>query len=174
MNGSSEPDYEKAKKVAFELLESFGIYEPPVNPAKIARDLGIVVNFAEFPNHDNVSGFYNADQNAIYVNVNEPPSRMTFTIAHELGHQRLHREWTKTSDYKILYRNNSFIDQPKDPKEQEANAFAAHLLVPRFIMDKLSIDKLLKNSLISMSDLAVLFAVSQPMVRYRVKNEYGI
>lgn len=175
MKGSPEsPDYEMAKKNALKLLEDFGITEPPVNPAKIARDLGIIVNFAEFTKHDNVSGFYSSEQDAIYVNINEPPNRMTFTIAHELGHQRLHRPWTQTSEYKVLYRNQSIIEQPKDPKEQEANAFAANLLVPRFMLDKLSIKKLLENSLTSMSDLAVLFAVSQPVVRFRIKNEYGI
>jgi Zn-dependent peptidase ImmA (M78 family) len=164
---------DKAKNNALKILDDFGVDCVPVNPAKIARELGITVNFAAFPKHDNISGFYSAEKNAIYVNVNDAASRMTFTIAHELGHERLHKEWTQSSDYKILYRNQTIVDQ-KDPKEIEANAFAANLLVPKFLLEKYQIKNLLKNSIISISDVATLFAVSNFVVKFRLKNEYGI
>lgn len=174
METTQKPDYENAKNNALDLLKYFGIDEAPINPAKMARELGITVNFAEFPHHNNVSGFYSLHQNAIYVNVKEYSYRMTFTIAHELGHQRLHKEQIIAGNYKALFRDQLFSQFEKDPKEQEANTFAAHLLVPRFLLDKYSIKKLLENGLISISDVATMFAVSQPVAKFRVKNEYGL
>jgi len=166
MDESRQPDYERAKKNALELLEFFGVDSPPVDPAKIARTLGIVVNFAKFDQeHDNISGFYLAKENAIYVNANEYVPRMTFTIAHELGHQRLHKEWAESKNYKILYRDQVFKDQ-KDFKEREANTFAAHLLVPKFLLDNY-------KKIASISELATLFAVSEPVIRIRLRNEYS-
>lgn len=159
-------DYEKAKKNAIGLLELFGIDTPPIDPAKIARNLGITVNFVEFAKeNEQISGFYLAQENAIYINEHEYAPRMTFTIAHELGHQRLHEQWAKTSDYKILYRDEVFKKQ-KNPKEQEANAFAAHLLVPKFLLDRY-------RKIATVSELATLFAVSEPVIKYRLKNEYS-
>jgi Zn-dependent peptidase ImmA (M78 family) len=168
---SVDQSLEKAKNNALKILDDFGIDCPPINPVKIALEMGIAVNFANFPKHNNVSGFFNAKQNAIYVNAAEAGSRMTFTIAHELGHSQLHRDWAESSDYKILYRNQNIIDQ-KDPKEVEANVFAANLLVPRFLLDKYK--KILENSLIGISDLATVFAVSNPVIKFRLKNEYGL
>lgn len=163
---SVKPDYEKAKKCALDLLKFSGIESAPVDPAKIARNLGIIVNFATFEKkHDNISGFYLSNENAIYVNVNEYAPRMTFTIAHELGHQRLHKEWAESKNYKILYRDQVFKDQ-KDPREREANTFAAHLLVPKFLLDQY-------RKIASISELATLFAVSEPVIRIRLKNEYS-
>lgn len=168
-----KPDYELAKDNALKLLKEFGINSAPVDPAEMAIALGITVNFARFPKHDNVSGFYHAEKNSIYVNVNDAPTRMTFTIAHELGHDRMHKAWAKTSEYKILYRNQN-INEQKDPKEQEANTFAANLLVPKDLLDKYNILELFKNSLITISDIAILFAVSPLVIKFRLRDEYGL
>ncbi len=55
-------------------------------------------------------------------------SRQVFTLMHELGHVLLHK--------------SSFIDEDADlfsyqGKEQEANAFAGHLLVPKSFLDQI-------------------------------------
>lgn len=163
---SEKPDYERAKKFALDVLEFSGIKSPPIDPVNIARTLGITVNFAKFEKqHDNISGFYLASENAIYVNENEYAPRMTFTVAHELGHQRLHKEWAESKNYKILYRDQVFKDQ-RDPKEIEANVFAAHLLVPKFLLDKY-------RKIATISELSTLFAVSEPVIKIRLKNEYN-
>jgi len=55
-------------------------------------------------------------------------SRERFTIAHELGHLRLHHGplYCKSSDLNILSERHS--------KEKEANAFAIELLLPRNVL----------------------------------------
>jgi len=159
------PDYKKAQLKALEILDKFGYTSPPVDPAKIARDLGIRVYFANFKDEDDkISGFFFAEKNEIYINENEYPQRQTFTIAHELGHKIMHEEWLNSSDYKVLLRNS--INDSTDPKEKETNAFAAHLLVPRFMLDKY-------YKIASIEELATLFMVSAPVIRARMQFEYG-
>ncbi len=160
-----KPDWAKAQREAHRILEESAIVEPPVNPTRIARDLGTNVYFVTFaPQSSNISGFYDCDENAIFVNKDEYPLRQTFTIAHELGHSILHGEWARSSEYKILLRNSSATSE--EVHEREANAFAAHLLVPRFLLDKY------RNRL-SADQLSTLFAVSAPVIKNRLAFEYG-
>jgi Zn-dependent peptidase ImmA (M78 family) len=161
------PDFRRAQREALSLLSDFGINEPPVNPVRIARDLGINVVFADFAEHSReVSGFYDFDENAIFVNSDEFPQRQTFTIAHELGHKRLHEEWVRSSDYRVLLRDSGPTGPTDDEKEREANVFAAHLLVPRFLLDRY-------RNVATVQELAQLFLVSAPVIKNRMKFEYG-
>jgi Zn-dependent peptidase ImmA (M78 family) len=156
-------DFKEAEKAAYNLIEEFGLDKPPIDPVALAEALGVKVYFAEFDEGD-IAGFYDAEEVAIYVNKDEYPARQTFTIAHELGHHLLHREWANSTDYKVLLRESRDGDLPKDPYEQEADAFAAHLLVPRHMLRSYS-------PYASTSDLTRLFMVSAPVIRNRMKFE---
>jgi Zn-dependent peptidase ImmA (M78 family) len=96
----------------------------------------------------------------IYVSEKEHPRRQTFTIAHELGHALLHGKLFEShpEDYQVLLRTP--IGATKDPLEQEANAFAGHLLVPASLLAKYQ--RIADNS-----ELARLFNVSEDVIRYR-------
>ncbi len=163
-------NYKLAIQKAQELIKFFGYEEPPINPVKIAQELGIKVYFTEFNEESDklISGFFNSKEKAIYVNKNEFTPRQTFTIAHELGHHQLHRAWAESKDYKILYREQ-LTKKQTDFREQEANAFAANLLVPNFILNKY-------KNIASISELATSFVVSESVIKYRLmdKNEYGL
>lgn len=159
------PDYQRAKGEAIRLLQQFGLDKPPVNPMDIAKALGVKVSFVEFEKDlNNISGFYDFEEDTIFVNKDEYPLRKTFTIAHELGHRILHVEWAKSSDYKVLMRGDVRTD---DPKEAEANTFAANLLVPRFMLNKYWEE-------FSATQLSELFVVSVPVIRNRISFEYGV
>lgn len=160
------PDYAKVLREVNQIHRDFAISAPPVNPVSIARELGIKVLFARFKQaYDNVSGFFDCSENAIYVNAEEYPLRQTFTVAHELGHSILHKEWAASNEYKMLLRDGDYDGD--DFHEKEANAFAAHLLVPRFLLDDFFEDY-------SVSELSKLFAVSVPVIKNRLSFEYGI
>lgn len=164
MSYQMTPDYQRAKREAICLLQKFGLEKPPVNPMEIAQHLGVKISFVEFERKlNNVSGFYDFEEDTIFVNMEEYPLRQTFTIAHELGHRILHAEWAKSADYKVLMRGDAGTD---DPKEAEANTFAANLLVPRFMLDKYW-DEL------SATQLSQLFVVSVPVIKNRISFEYG-
>ncbi|NVK21691.1 MAG: ImmA/IrrE family metallo-endopeptidase [Kangiellaceae bacterium] len=157
-------DMAKAKQKANDLLEQFGISDPYINPVLIARELGVQVKFATFSQEfSNVSGFYDVDTDTIFVNEEEYPLRQTFTVAHELGHRILHKDWAASNQYRVLLRND---DEPKDSYEKEADEFAGNLLVPRFLLDK--------YKQLSKQDLSKLFAVSVPVINIRLNKEYGI
>lgn len=160
-----KPDYARVKREVRRLLDEFKISAPPVDPVKIARGVGVNVYFVGFgPDQQNISGFYDFEEQAIFVNKEEYPLRQTFTIAHELGHKILHREWAKSSEYRMLMRDQDYNGD--EPHEKEANAFAAHLLVPRFLLDQYW-------KLLTVEELSRLFAVSVPMIKNRLSFEYG-
>lgn len=162
----SIPDYRLVKRKARELLEEFGVEHPPINPVSIAREQGLEVKFVSFSgDFSQVSGFYDPAEEAIYVNKNESPLRQTFTIAHELGHALLHKEWSDSDDYKVFWRDPERNND--DPHEKEANVFAANLLVPRVLLDQY-------YRRLSESDLSKLFAVSVPAIKNRLAFEYGL
>jgi Zn-dependent peptidase ImmA (M78 family) len=165
-NMNDIPNYSKARSAAIELLESAGLSEPPVDPVSISRNLGVQVFFVEFggENDRNVSGFYDCEDDVIMVNKHEFPLRQTFTVAHELGHKVLHEEWAKSDNYRVLLRDPSIRES--NPIEQEANHFAANLLMPQFMMDN--------YYTLPVSQLSRLFAVSVPAVRNRLQSLYGI
>jgi Zn-dependent peptidase ImmA (M78 family) len=159
------PDYSRVKREVRRVIEEFGITEPPVDPVRIAKHLGVSVYFVEFErDRQNISGFFDCDERAIFVNKEEYPLRQTFTIAHELGHKVLHEEWARSSEYRVLLRDQD--GRTDDPHEKEANAFAAHLLVPRFMLDKYW-------SRLTVEQLSTIFAVSVPMIKNRLQFEYG-
>jgi Zn-dependent peptidase ImmA (M78 family) len=163
-----KPNYRLAQSKALDLLVSAGVTVPPVNPADIAeRILGVPVRFAVFDSTENerISGFYDSEEDAIVVNREEFPLRQTFTIAHELGHKILHEEWARSSEYQVLLRNPQ--EQNRDFREREADAFAANLLMPRFMMDDY-------YEYLPVSELSRLFAVSVPAIRARLSFLYGI
>jgi Zn-dependent peptidase ImmA (M78 family) len=58
-------------------------------------------------------------------------------------------------------------EQEQDFREKEANAFAANLLIPRFMMDRYW-------ESISQSGLSQLFAVSVPAIKARLSFLYGV
>lgn len=160
-----KPNYSKVLSAVRGIRDELGLDNPPIDPADVARRLGINVRFVEFSDENqNISGFYDPEENSIFVNHREYPLRQSFTIAHELGHAILHREWAQSTDYRVLMRDD-FTDHGES-HEKEANAFAAHLLVPRDMLDQYS-------ELLGPNDLSRLFAVSVPMVRNRIAFEYG-
>jgi len=159
-----EPDYGRAEREAIGLLNRAGIYEPPVNPVEIAEIVGVRVAFVAFSGEsDGVSGLYDPANDEILVNESEPGVRQTFTIAHELGHKLLHQEWATSEDYKVLWRDPR--KQGKDRFEQEANYFAANLLMPRQMVSKY------QN--LPIESIARIFAVSDSVARFRMQNLYG-
>lgn len=155
------PRWNLAKKTADELTEPYST--PPVPVHEIAEQNGVNVVFADFGKHrETVSGLCDFKAKRLYVNKFDSAQRQAFTIAHELGHWLLHRdEYIRDpKSYPVLPR---FMDGNKDdPKEKEANKFAANILVP---------ERLLKPVIgAPVSVLANIFGVSRTMMEYRVKN----
>lgn len=160
---STSTRWELAESKANELTSD--LVAPPVPVIEIAEESGVDVVFADFGEHSKaVSGFCDFKGATLYVNKDDIIERKTFTIAHELGHWLLHREKfiAEPDTYAVLPR---FSAPERNPVEQEANHFAANLLVPRrFLMPVIDVPT---------AQLAHIFGMSRLMMDYRVKNVRG-
>ena len=71
------PDYARVKREVRRIHEEFGITAPPVDPIRIARGLGVTVYFVIFEDDKkNISGFFDCEERAIFVNKEEWPLRV--------------------------------------------------------------------------------------------------
>lgn len=111
-----------------QIFDKLNIKTPPIPIEKIAELFSLkVVYYSKFP--DNISGtiIRQENLNAIGVNSNHPEVRQRFSIAHELGHFLLGHDHAHIVD--------DTFDKPTD-KEQEANKFAAEILMPTEMLKK--------------------------------------
>lgn len=161
-------DYKKATGKALEVLKAGCITQPPVPVHLLVADYGLSIQFFSPPPPHNsslppIAGAIVPDQQIILVNINDSPRRQIFTIAHELGHWLLHKEILLSNpETGILFRRP--LGNEKDPIEQEANCFAANLLVPEFMLTKyLGYTR-------DETKLAEIFNVSQQVIGYRMTN----
>ncbi|HSE29265.1 MAG TPA: ImmA/IrrE family metallo-endopeptidase [Candidatus Saccharimonadales bacterium] len=155
MNGVA--DWKRVENKAHEILNKFNIKEPLIDVYSIADAEGININ-PVIPGEDHeFSGFLdsNGEKPVMYVNADESVTRQNWTIAHELGHYYLQH---KPDEWGIAWRNQS----DKNEFEQEADYFAACLLVPeqmlRSLMRKFKLkaeDSLLLSQMFGVSERAM-------------------
>ena len=100
---------------------------PPINLDKIIKFSGLTLKIGQFDNPD-IIGMYDRKQSAILLLEGDAFVRQAFTTAHELGHYYLHKD----KPNEIFYRKDFYLlDDSDKSQEQEANWFAASLLMPR-------------------------------------------
>lgn len=92
------------------------------NPLEIIKNLNVILVY--YPLKD-VRGFYQFFQrnNIIYIDGNLPENEQIVVCAHELGHMLLH----KNSNALFMDTRTHFVTTKY---ENEANTFAAELLIP--------------------------------------------
>jgi Zn-dependent peptidase ImmA (M78 family) len=159
-------DYKRAIELAEKVLKDNFVVDPPIHVDEIARNYGLDVREADFEEFsDSVSGLINPDERVILLNSKDSTNRKIFTVAHELGHFLLHQtEMHENDEYKILYRK-PLGELNTDSVEKEANCFAAHLLVPKKILEK--------YKHLDTATIAKIFAVSTEVIGFRLLKEYG-
>jgi Zn-dependent peptidase ImmA (M78 family) len=146
------------------LREAYGESEdiiPPVNLNKIVEKAGLTIMTGEVDN-PNMAGSYDRKERLIVVKKSDPWFRKVFTIAHELGHYYLHTN--KPSE--IFYRQDLdfLVDDAEKDQEQEANWFAASLLMPKTVLIRFWM------VIRDIDELAKRFGVSSTACYYRLKN----
>lgn len=102
------------RKAAEQLLKRSGVKVPPVPVEAIARTLGFDVRTVDLPPGVDARLRVSGADRIIELASGQAGVRHRFSIAHELGHASLGHRHGET-----------------DVAEQEANAFAGALLVPR-------------------------------------------
>ncbi|WP_241609364.1 ImmA/IrrE family metallo-endopeptidase [Rosenbergiella australiborealis] len=135
----------------------------PINPKDIAEK---IYKISVIPVGDldsnNISGEldYSNGKPIIKYNPWDSLKRQRFTIAHELGHYVLNH------GHSFRDNNQNFTLNNFDIREVEANKFAAELLMPESAVSVLLNQRKINN----LSELARLFDVSIPAMKYRLEN----
>lgn len=165
----------QAERLVQQLVASKRIDCPPIDPLKVAKIIGLHVISDDLG--PDVSGLLirKGDQVLIAVERSDPPNRRNFTIAHEVGHHVLGHQFE--SGTHVHVDKGNYISQrgPKsskgvDPKEVEANQFAAALLMPSLLIRD-EVQKLGRPLLDSdVSALANRFKVSDQAMTIRLST----
>lgn len=166
--------------VARKLLDEVGITEPAVDIFKIADHLGLTVALTNMP--ADVSGMLIRDGELLTVGLNKEQSlnRRRFTLAHEVGHLRLHRGRPLIVDsmIRVNYRDAKSA-RASDREEMEANGFAAALLTPaQMVIEQVDVLSRTSKPTLRAEDqldqirlqLARKFKVSVEAMGYRLVN----
>ena len=146
----------------------------PVSVIDIAREMGVSVKLSnDLP--DKLSGLIGKlDENfVILVNARHSAGRMSFTIAHEIGHLIEHFDFLNNGKEIIsgikscLPRCDRIDNNEYNKMEKQANKFAADLLMPQaeFLKKCEEFD--------SIEEIAQYFGVSVPAASVRANNLGG-
>jgi len=112
------------------LLSEAGVGGEPVRVFDVARAVGARIRLGPMPSE--LSGFLLREDKHTIIGVNNlhPRRRQNFTVAHELGHLRLHPTGSFVDHKLSFYFRDSKSGQAIDRREIDANQFAADLLMP--------------------------------------------
>ena len=168
-------DIASAKARANELVERFAIKTPPVPIERIAKQLGIVVQYAPFDDELSGMAFLKEGVAFIGINSNHHPNRQRYTLAHELAHIYLHRTHLEAGVHVDQSSVNSLrrdlvSAEGTDPLEREANAFAAELLMPTKLLAGALDDRMLDLDDDRLLALSKRFKVSLMALQYRLQR----
>jgi len=132
----------------------------PIDIATILKKIGLKLYSANFDDQT-VAGVYDKNKKEVYVDANDLKTRQLFTIAHELGHYFLHPD--KSTDVFYRHTANQF-DEKDASNEQEANWFAASLVMPKEIVERVWNEE--KDEKL----ISARFGVSLSAAHWRLKN----
>jgi Zn-dependent peptidase ImmA (M78 family) len=155
------------------LLEETKTSQPPVPVEKIAATQGAQLTYTAFDG--DVSGVLYRESNRVLIGVNSThaPTRQRFTIAHEIGHLLMHEGRPVVVD-RLVRVNINLRDGTSSREENEANAFAAELLMPRNLIAS-EIERFLQRARRVVpqelvDELSSTFRVSAEAMSYRLEN----
>lgn len=158
---------------ADQVIKTMGEIRLPIMVEDMARSYGLKVT--AYPLEDNVSGVLIIEDGSGIIGFNQTESRVRrrFTIAHEFGHYILHKDKSnlfvdkmfRASKDHVAYKGSKFR------YEQEANEFAAALLMPEpVVREKVATMELDLGDEEGLKQLAKIFDVSSTAMYFRLFN----
>ncbi|MFA5093481.1 MAG: ImmA/IrrE family metallo-endopeptidase [Candidatus Omnitrophota bacterium] len=154
--------YDTPEKL-LQFVSSKGIVPVPLNLEKLAEEFNISVEYLNLP--DDLSGelFKNPENDnwVIHVNKKHHVNRQRYTIAHEIAHFCLHRQFKYRFEDEIFFRGGESYDK----EEMEANDFASSILIP-----EQELKTKIRSGVRKIEELAEIFEVSTLALRIRVKS----
>jgi len=134
---------QKGAAVAESLLEDLGFETLPIIPAEVVKSISTedfkVEMESKYFESDKILGKAMGDNQValIYLNSNIPdPRRINFTAAHEIGHVCMHIMEQRKMSFEC--GTKELTNPFNDPIEKEANGFASGLLLPQYLISKIT------------------------------------
>jgi Zn-dependent peptidase ImmA (M78 family) len=134
----------------------------PIDLNRIASHCGLTIRQGNFTNPE-IEGAFDRNRNTVFLSENDTFQEKNFTLAHEIGHYKLHEEIEK--DVFTMQQLNTLLErQGKDMMEDQADLFAASLLMPKKLVEALwpAANK-------DVDALAKIFGVPNPVATYRLR-----
>ena len=160
-------------ELASQVLRTSKQLHAPIDVQAVAIAQNAVVRISDA--EDQFAGYLFRDAPGgsaiIGVNRKHSPTRQRFTIAHEIGHLLLHAPSPGEPIHfdRIFMRRDVRSSQGTDPKEIEANIFAAELLMPGHLIAHFLESEANFNSEEELIDrMAVHFGVSSQAMGIRL------
>ena len=141
---------------------------PPIDLEGLAEKLGVEIRCRDLGTDAGKIERTVVNGEAVYiitVNNLDVPVRQRFTLAHELSHYIKHRHLLESGTISDSAMYRSFIPEPM---EWEANRYAAQLLMPLSVMQKLW-----NSGLRSPAEFATHLAVSEQAAAIRLQQLQG-
>ncbi|MFK4234914.1 ImmA/IrrE family metallo-endopeptidase [Pseudomonas guariconensis] len=157
-----------ATEVASMVLNRYWDGHLPIDPIQLAVRAGATVIGDPDLEREGLSGAFQFDENGrplIRFNPYEQQTRQRFTIAHELGHMCLNH--IVPGERVLRDPKAAYSSGYEQPREMQANQFAAQLLMPEAVVRSLS--RYGVNSR-SIREMAQSFYVSEVAMGYRLQN----
>jgi Zn-dependent peptidase ImmA (M78 family) len=164
----------RIEKITMNILQEHNINTVPIQIDQLIEKRNLTIKYSDLG--EGVSGVLLIRDEVGVIGINKLDSevRKRFTKAHELAHFELHRNnkalFIDKKGFTVLFRdNNSKTGEFKI--EQEANAFAAAILMP----EKYIIEEVQKNNYDLFEDACIIklakkFEVSTTAMTYRIAN----
>jgi Zn-dependent peptidase ImmA (M78 family) len=162
-----------AAKRAQEILAECEVTSTPVPVERIAKALGASVRYA--PLDDALSGMAYIKDGVPVIGVNSlhHPNRQRFTIAHEIAHLVLHRDYITAAvhvDTTFVLNRDEKAATGTDALEIDANAFAAELLMPADLLREAVYEEADLEDEAAVAAIARKFKVSTAALQNRLLN----
>lgn len=169
--------FKRVVEEASSILHRAGITDAPIDLNRVLTAAQVHVESVDLgPDISGLLAVHDGKATIAYSN-SQSRQRQRFTIAHELGHFLLHKSDKEDTvfidkDFIIKYRSNKAYSELEMRQEQEANTFAASLLMPKDLvfmeLHKAESRQLSESDLIE--KLAQNFDVSVPAMTFRLTN----
>ena len=153
-----------AREKAHSILRMYGINEAPINIDDICSQLGFKIAFVELSDKASAAIKIDGEKKAIIVNSKHSKNRQRFSMAHELGHYLGGHEDFDDEQRTHIDPSKKYLN-PQYRQEEEADEFAAELLMPDFL---LKVD-VIENKL-TLSELATKYKVSEQAMTIQLVN----
>jgi Zn-dependent peptidase ImmA (M78 family) len=162
--------YSRIEREVASLLSRYNVIRPPIDVAGMAENEGAAISFERL--EDELSGFLVPGKAKFVIGVNKwhPETRQRFTIAHELGHYRLH-DFDDVHVDRAFKLRSPMSSKAIDIEEIEANTFAAWLLIPeRMLLSHIHNSGIDLHDDDQLQELARIYDVSQQSMSFRILN----